>query len=118
MPLPWGHGSMSFHGSKWWLIWRDTKNKIHHENSQTDDASVAQKVLAQRALPRARAAVAELEAIANGDEIHQGDQAAGGNNPSAREPQPRANRKNGAKAKGARGTNPRKRSTRKGDSAQ
>jgi hypothetical protein len=65
LPLPHGHGSMAFHGTKWWLIYRDAKDKKHYENSGTDDAREARKIMAERALPRARAAVAELERIAN-----------------------------------------------------
>ena len=68
---------MSWHGKVWWLTFKGTDGKPRFENSGTPDAAEAQKLLAQRALPRARAAVAELERIANG-EADQSDGEAGG----------------------------------------
>jgi hypothetical protein len=67
MPLPWGMGSMSWHGRVWWITYRDTEGKVHHENSRTEDAAEAQKLMAGRALPRALAMVETLERIINGD---------------------------------------------------
>jgi hypothetical protein len=77
LSLAWGHGSMSLHGRCWWLVWRDSEGLPHYENSYTDNPQVARKILAIRALPRARAAVALLEQIAN-EELHQGNGEAGG----------------------------------------
>jgi hypothetical protein len=74
--LPWGHGSASWHGRVWWLTYRTPTGKLMHENAETDDPAEARRLLAQKALPRARAAVAELERIANG-ETDQGNGPAG-----------------------------------------
>lgn len=71
MPLPWGFGSMAFHGRNWWLTWRDPEGKVHYENSGTDDAREAQKIMANRALPRADAMLRKLMAIANGEETYR-----------------------------------------------
>ena len=70
LPLPWGFGSMVFHGRVWWLTWRDIDGKVHHDNSGTGDAAEAQHIMAERALPRARAMVAQLERIAYGEETY------------------------------------------------
>jgi hypothetical protein len=77
LPLPWGMGSMSFRGSVWWLTYRDAAGKIHYDNSGTDDAKEAQRIMAVRALPRAKAMVAKLERIIHA-EARQSHGAAGG----------------------------------------
>lgn len=84
LPLPWGFGSMAFHGRVWWLTWRDPEGEIHIDNSNTADAAEAQRIMAGLSLPRARALVALLERIANGEEIYQGDRSAGRGSPKPR----------------------------------
>src|SRR5256885_14462702 len=74
--LPWGMGSAVLRGRSWWLSYRTPDGEIRYENSGTEDAAEAQRIMAQRALPRARALVATLKRIANG-ETHQGDTEAG-----------------------------------------
>lgn len=71
---------MSWHGRKWWLAWRDSEAKTHFENAGTDDPREAQRMLAERTLPRARAIVETLERIAHGEvyEKDPGDRKAGG----------------------------------------
>jgi len=76
--LPWGFGSMAFHGKVWWLIYRTPDGKIHYENSGTADAGEAQRIMAGRALPRARAMVEALEAIADGKPDQAATEAEGG----------------------------------------
>lgn len=76
LPLPWGFGSMAFKGAVWWLTWRDENNQVHYDNSGTADAAEAQRIMAQKALPRAQAMLAQLERIANGEETYQGKGAA------------------------------------------
>jgi hypothetical protein len=73
LSLPWGHGSMALHGTKWWIVWRDVAGKVHNDNSGTADAQEAQKMLAERALPRAQAMLDTLRRIADGEETYQGD---------------------------------------------
>ena len=88
LPLPWGFGSMAFHGATWQLIWRDTANQVRYKGSGTGDAREAQRLLAQLALPRAKGMVEALERIANGEETYQGHAKA---RPGAG--RPRANRR-------------------------
>jgi len=77
--VPWGFGSATKKGRVWWLAYRNIKDEIVYENSGTDDAAEASRILARRSLPRARAAVAELERIANeAPETNPGDSEAGG----------------------------------------
>jgi hypothetical protein len=64
---------MSLHSRKWWLIYRDGTGKTCYENSGTDDPAEARKILAKRALRRAKAIVAQLRAIANGKEADPGN---------------------------------------------
>jgi hypothetical protein len=66
---------MQLHGRVWWLTWRNAAGEVQYENSGTSDAKEAQRIMAERALPRARAAVEALERIANG-ETYQGTQSA------------------------------------------
>jgi hypothetical protein len=75
--LPWGLGSARFKGRTWWIVYRTAKDEVREENAGTDDIGVARRILAQRALPRARAAVELLESIANA-ETDQGNGEAGG----------------------------------------
>ncbi len=60
-------GSAARHGRVWWLTYRDAAGKVRTENSGTEDTAEAQRIMAQRALPRAKALVATLERIANGE---------------------------------------------------
>ena len=66
--LPWGNGSARIRGKVFWITYRDAKGKIHIDNSGTADPVEARRIMAIKALPRALAAVAELEAIINGTE--------------------------------------------------
>ena len=58
-------GSAAIKGNVYWLTFRNAKGDIRVENSGTADAKEARRILAARALPRARAAVKLLENIAN-----------------------------------------------------
>jgi hypothetical protein len=78
MPLPWGFGSMAFHGKVWRITFRDVNNEVHFENSHTDDAAEAQRIMAKKALPRARAMVKALTAIANGTPYQKAEAGAAG----------------------------------------
>jgi hypothetical protein len=63
--LLWGTGSMALKGRVFWIVYRDVAGALIYENSGTADAGEAQRLLAKRALPRALAALAELERIAH-----------------------------------------------------
>lgn len=63
--LPWGLGSAALKGNVFWLVFRDPAGKVRYENSYTADAAEAERILAAKALPRARAMVAALEKLAN-----------------------------------------------------
>jgi hypothetical protein len=69
---------MSWHGNKWWFTFHDLEGKVQYRNSGTDDSAVAQRLLAQAALPRARAVVEILERIADGKETYRRTEAASG----------------------------------------
>ena len=84
LPLPWGFGSMQWKGRVWQLTWRDPEGKVHYDGSGTADAAEAQRIMAERALPRARAMVEQLERIANGETYRQADQGTGGKRPGSR----------------------------------
>lgn len=77
LPLPWGFGSMAFKGRTWQLTWRDPAGKIHWESSGTADAAEAQRIMANRALPRAQAMVKALRAIIDGKPYQKSETAAG-----------------------------------------
>src|SRR5882672_314851 len=77
--LPWGMGSARIKGRVWWITYRDPKGKIHLENSGTGDPAEAQRIMAQKALPRAWAMVAALEKLANAEP--QGPNSKGGKRP-------------------------------------
>ncbi|HEY1861520.1 MAG TPA: hypothetical protein VGG61_14260 [Gemmataceae bacterium] len=85
MPLPWGFGSMAFHGRVWRLTWRDAAGQVHFDNSNTDDACEAQRIMAKKALPRARAMVRALEAIANGTPYYKTEAAGAAGHSEARD---------------------------------
>src|SRR6516225_4407876 len=74
--LPWRFGSMVWRGRGWWITWRDPAGNILWANAGTDDACEARRILAVNSLPRARAMVAALEAIAHG-KPYQSDAKAG-----------------------------------------
>jgi len=65
--LPWGFGSAARHGKVWWFIYRSVDGEMQYENSRTGDVAEAQKLLAQRAIPRAKNMLEALERIANGE---------------------------------------------------
>jgi hypothetical protein len=66
-------GSAQLYGRVWWVTDRTPQGEVRFENSGTEDAAEAQKIMADRALPRAKAMVARLEAIVNGEATDQGD---------------------------------------------
>jgi hypothetical protein len=98
---------MALHGTKWWIVWRDVAGKVHYDNSGTADAQEAQKMLAERALPRAQAMLDTLRRIADGEETYQGEGAAG---------RATSKRRTAGRDRGATTRNPRK-STRAEESA-
>jgi hypothetical protein len=61
--LPYGAGSMQIRGRMWWIIYRDTEGRVIQENSKTEDADVARRLLIGRALDTARAKVVALEGL-------------------------------------------------------
>jgi len=81
--LPWGLGSARFKGRSWWLVYRTKLDEVREENSGTADASEARRILAQRALPRARAAVELLERLANGEDQSDAEAGASARRPAA-----------------------------------
>jgi hypothetical protein len=83
--LPHGAGSAAFKGKVWWITYRDAADEIHYENSGTDNPAEVRKIMAERALPRARAVLAELERIAN-EEVPQPDQGKDGASGSSSRP--------------------------------
>src|SRR5262249_17107213 len=66
--LPHGAGSMQIRGAVWWLIYRDKDGRTHQESSGTSDRAEARRLLAEKALDRARYVVLILERIAHGKE--------------------------------------------------
>ena len=62
--LPWGLGSAALKGRVWWMAYRDEAGKVRYDNLGTEDSADALRIMAAKALPRARAIVAELERIA------------------------------------------------------
>jgi len=110
---------MAFHGRSWWIIWRDADGKTHFDNANTASAIEAQRILAGRVLPRAKAMVALLEQIIDGTPWNAAPEAAASrrNRPATGEARPRANRKVAAPAARTGGTNPRQGSPRKGGQA-
>lgn len=103
LSLPWGFGSMSWHGKFWWLTFRDPENNVVWKNSNTPDAVEAQKILAELALPRARKLLETLERIANGQETYRGESA-----PKRKPPKPRPLRRDSRRttAYPVKGTSP------------
>ena len=67
---------MVFRGRVWRITWRDTAGKVHWDNAGTGDAREAQRLLAHRALPRAKAMVKALEAIIHGTPFEKTEAAA------------------------------------------
>jgi len=61
----------------WWIVWRDLDDRVHHENGG-QDAIKAQRIMAERALPRAKAAVALLRSILRGRPYYPDEGDSGG----------------------------------------
>ncbi len=79
--LPWGMGSAVLRCGSYYLAYRTPDGEVCYENSGTDDPAEAQRIMAERALPRARALVATLERIANGKTRQAPDQGKSGKRP-------------------------------------
>src|SRR5215469_1663906 len=113
--LPWGFGSAARHGRVWWFIYRNTAGEMQYENSGTGDVAEAQKLLAQRAIPRARNMLEALERIADGEPYQPATEAGRRSSKprtrsdgrAARNSRPRSNRKVAQKAARISRTNPR-----------
>jgi hypothetical protein len=65
--LPYGSGSLQKRGLKWWAIYMDANGVKIQVSTKTDDLDEARRFLAARALEVARARVAALESIVNGE---------------------------------------------------
>lgn len=63
--LPYGSGSIQKRGRVFWLVYRDANGRMIQQSSGTQDAVIARRMIAERAIVTLQARIDALRAIIN-----------------------------------------------------
>jgi hypothetical protein len=69
--IPWGCGSVQWHGTYWLMVYRDADGNRRQENSYTTDRKKAERILAERSLAVLESMAAQLRRVISGETRNQ-----------------------------------------------